>query len=150
MRSPPCVPFLQYGISRILLGAAEAGFFPGVLLYLTTWFPKAYMARIVAVFMVAVPLSNFIGSPLSVLLLKMDGIWDYRGWQWLLMLEALPAVIMGIATLFFSPANRLKLAGSPMTKKTGCQAVLKMSKKSASKARTTSHTNTVRARFGQP
>ncbi|CAI3789198.1 Putative tartrate transporter [Pseudomonas sp. MM227] len=105
MRSPPCVPFLQYGISRILLGAAEAGFFPGVLLYLTTWFPKAYMARIVAVFMVAVPLSNFIGSPLSVLLLKMDGIWDYRGWQWLLMLEALPAVIMGIATLFFLPSK---------------------------------------------
>lgn len=96
---------ISYGISRFLLGAAEAGFFPGVLLYLTTWFPKAYMARIVAVFMVAVPLSNFIGSPLSVLLLKMDGIWDYRGWQWLLMLEALPAVIMGIATLFFLPSK---------------------------------------------
>ena len=96
---------ISYGISRFLLGAAEAGFFPGVLLYLTTWFPKAYMARIVAVFMVAVPLSNFIGSPLSVLLLKLDGLWDYRGWQWLLMLEALPAVIMGIATLFFLPSK---------------------------------------------
>ncbi|MCX9150081.1 MFS transporter [Pseudomonas sp. TB1-B1] len=96
---------ISFGISRFLLGAAEAGFFPGVLLYLTTWFPKAYMARIVAVFMVAVPLSNFIGSPLSVLLLKLDGLWDYRGWQWLLMLEALPAVIMGIATLFFLPSK---------------------------------------------
>ncbi|MCD5987212.1 MFS transporter [Pseudomonas sp. CDFA 553] len=96
---------ISFGISRFLLGAAEAGFFPGVLLYLTTWFPKAYMARIVAVFMVAVPLSNFIGSPLSVLLLKLDGLWGYRGWQWLLMLEALPAVIMGIATLFFLPSK---------------------------------------------
>jgi len=104
-----CTAFItgpvSYGISRFLLGAAEAGFFPGVILYLTTWFPKAYMARIVAVFMVAVPLSNFIGSPLSALLLKMDGIMDYRGWQWLLMLEALPAVVMGVAVLFLLPSN---------------------------------------------
>ncbi|TDI23671.1 MFS transporter, partial [Acinetobacter baumannii] len=55
---------ISYAISRFLLGAAEAGFFPGVLLYLTLWFPKRYMARIVAVFLVAIPLSNFIGSPL--------------------------------------------------------------------------------------
>lgn len=104
-----CTAFItgpvSFGIARFLLGAAEAGFFPGVILYLTTWFPKAYMARIVAVFMVAVPLSNFIGSPLSALLLKMDGIWDFRGWQWLLMLEAAPAVILGILVLFILPSN---------------------------------------------
>ena len=95
----------SFGLSRFLLGAAEAGFFPGVILYLTQWFPKAYMARIVAVFMVAVPLSNFLGSPLSAVLLKLDGFLDFRGWQWLLMLEALPAVIMGVLTLFLLPSK---------------------------------------------
>lgn len=95
---------ISYGISRFLLGAAEAGFFPGVILYLTTWFPKAYMARIIAIFMVAVPLSNFIGSPLAALLLKLDGALGFRGWQWLLMLEAVPAVILGIAVLIWLPS----------------------------------------------
>ncbi len=96
---------ISYGVSRFLLGAAEAGFFPGVILYLTTWFPKAYMARIVALFMVAVPLSNFIGSPLAALLLKLDGVAGYRGWQWLLMLEALPAMLLGIAVLLWLPSK---------------------------------------------
>lgn len=96
---------ISYGVSRFLLGAAEAGFFPGVILYLTTWFPKAYMARIIAVFMVAVPLSNFIGSPLAAMLLKLDGTWDFRGWQWLLMLEAVPAMVLGIAVLIWLPSK---------------------------------------------
>jgi MFS family permease len=85
---------------RFLLGAAEAGFFPGVLLYLTYWIPAQYRGRIVATFMVAIPAASFIGSPISALLLQMDGIWGLRGWHWLFLLEGIPTVLMGIACLF--------------------------------------------------
>lgn len=84
---------------RLLLGAAEAGFFPGVVLYLTYWFPAAWRARIVALFMVAIPLSSLFGSPLSAALLGLDGLLGLRGWQWLFLLEALPAVLLGLFTL---------------------------------------------------
>lgn len=94
---------ISYSVSRFLLGAAEAGFFPGVILYLSQCIPKAYMARIIAIFMVAIPLSNFIGSPLSALLLKLDGLADFSGWQWLLMLEAIPAIILGLLALKVLP-----------------------------------------------
>jgi MFS family permease len=82
-----------------LLGAAEAGFFPGVILFLTYWFPAAYRAQIVAVFMVAIPLSSFLGSPISGALLTMDGLLGLRGWQWL-FIEAIPAVILGVGCYF--------------------------------------------------
>lgn len=87
-------------VMRFLLGAAEAGFFPGVLLYLTYWLPSAYRARMVALFMVAIPAANFIGSPLSGLLLSLDGWMGMRGWHWLFILEGIPAVLLGIACLF--------------------------------------------------
>ena len=81
---------VTFSIARFLLGAAEAGFFPGVILYLTYWFPKAYRARIVAMFMVAIPVSSFLGSPLSAALLTLDGVGGLRGWQWLLICEVNP------------------------------------------------------------
>src|SRR5215510_10931660 len=84
---------------RLLLGAAEAGFFPGVVLYLTYWFPAEYRARIIGVFMVAIPVSSFIGSPISAALLETDGWLGLRGWQWMFILEALPAILLGIACL---------------------------------------------------
>ncbi len=87
-------------IMRFLLGAAEAGFFPGVILYLTYWLPANYRARMVAIFMVAIPGANFIGSPLSGLLLSLDGWLGMRGWHWLFILEGIPAVLLGIACLF--------------------------------------------------
>jgi len=90
----------SFYILRFLLGAAEAGFFPGVLLYLSYWVPVAYRARIVATFMVAIPAASFIGSPISALLLQMDGIAGLRGWHWLFILEGIPTVILGIACLF--------------------------------------------------
>lgn len=89
-------PHSFYGM-RILLGAAEAGFFPGVILYLTQWFPAAYRARVIAVFMVAVPLSSFIGSPLSASLLQLDGLFGLQGWQLMFLLEGIPAVLVGMA-----------------------------------------------------
>jgi ACS family tartrate transporter-like MFS transporter len=86
---------------RLLLGAAEAGFFPGVILYLTYWFPAQYRGRIVALFMVAIPLSSFFGSPISAALLQLDGLLGLHGWQWMFVLEALPAVVLGIVAFFF-------------------------------------------------
>lgn len=93
---------------RALLGAAEAGFFPGVAFYLATWFPAEYRTRIVAWFMVAIPISAVIGGPVSGLLLSMDGTWGLAGWQWLFIAEGLPAVFVGLSLLwlmFDSPEN---------------------------------------------
>ena len=95
-------PYSFY-VSRFLLGAGEAGFFPGVILYLTYWFPKAYRARIVAVFMVAIPLSSFLGSPISAGLLELEGVGGMHGWQWLFIAEGLPAALLGIGALFVLP-----------------------------------------------
>jgi len=85
---------------RALLGAAEAGFFPGVAFYLATWFPAEYRTRIVAWFMVAIPISSVIGGPVSGLLLSMDGIAGLAGWQWLFLAEGLPAVFVGVSLLW--------------------------------------------------
>src|SRR5262245_7714597 len=85
---------------RFLLGAAEAGFFPGVILYITYWFPAEYRARIIGWFTVAIPVSSFIGSPISAMLLvATDGWMGLRGWQWMFILEALPAVVLGVICL---------------------------------------------------
>jgi MFS transporter, ACS family, tartrate transporter len=86
---------------RILLGFAEAGFFPGIIFFLTLWFPAAYRARIVGYFMAAIPLSLAIGSPASAALLGLDGAWDLRGWQWLFVVEALPSIILSVVTFFY-------------------------------------------------
>src|SRR5215813_10832220 len=84
---------------RLLLGAAEAGFFPGVILYLTYWFPAEYRARIIGLFTAAIPVSSFLGSPISAALLGTDGWLGLRGWQWMFILEGIPAVLLGLACL---------------------------------------------------
>ena len=84
---------------RFLLGAAEAGFFPGVILYITYWFPAQYRARIIGWFTVAIPVSSFLGSPISAALLQVDGWMGLRGWQWMFVLEAVPAVVLGLVCL---------------------------------------------------
>lgn len=89
----------SFYLMRVLLGAAEAGFFPGVILYLTYWFPPEYRARVIAMFTVAIPISSFLGSPISAFLLEMDGWLGLRGWQWMFILEAIPAVLLGLACL---------------------------------------------------
>jgi D-galactonate transporter len=88
---------------RFLLGAAEAGFFPGIILYLTYWFPARERARIVSIFMAAVPLATVFGGPLSGALLEMHGLFGLRGWQWLFIIEGLPAVLLGFAALRLLP-----------------------------------------------
>jgi ACS family tartrate transporter-like MFS transporter len=87
---------------RFLLGAAEAGFFPGIILYLTYWFPSEYRARFIGIFMVAIPISSFLGSPVSGALLQIDAL-GLRGWQWLFILEGLPAVLMAGLVLWVLP-----------------------------------------------
>ena len=91
-------PYSFYGM-RLLLGAAEAGFFPGVVLFLTYWFPAAYRARIIAIFMVSIPVASFVGSPVSALLLELNGVLGLKGWQWLFLMEAIPTVLLGLACL---------------------------------------------------
>ena len=88
--------------SRFLLGLAEAGFFPGVILYLTYWFPTEYRARIIGVFMISIPISSFLGSPVSGALLGLSA-WGLKGWQWLFILEGLPALLMAAAVLLLLP-----------------------------------------------
>jgi MFS transporter, ACS family, tartrate transporter len=84
---------------RLLLGAAEAGFFPGVAFYLSTWFPAHYRTRMIAWFMVAIPVSSVIGGPVSGWLLNMDGFGGLQGWQWMFIIEGLPAVVIGLSLL---------------------------------------------------
>jgi ACS family tartrate transporter-like MFS transporter len=89
----------SFYVLRFTLGVAEAGFFPGMLLYLTYWFPQAYLARFTASFMTGIPLAFIIGGPLSSLILEMDGIGGLRGWQWLFLIEGLPAFILAFVAL---------------------------------------------------
>ena len=86
---------------RFLLGIAEAGFFPGIILYLTYWFPARERARIVSLFMAAVPLATVVGGPVSGALLELHGLGGLKGWQWLFIVEALPAVVLGFIALKF-------------------------------------------------
>jgi len=93
---------LEFYFVRILLGIAEAGFFPGIILYLTYWFPSGQRARTVAFFMVASPLTGVLGSPLSGTIMQyMDQAGGLRGWQWVFLLEGIPAVILGVVALYF-------------------------------------------------
>ncbi|MGH9310992.1 MAG: MFS transporter [Vicinamibacterales bacterium] len=82
--------------ARVLLGIAEAGFFPGIILYLTYWIPAADRARTGALFMMAAPVAVIVGAPLSEALLLLDGRLGLKGWQWLFLMEGLPAVVLGL------------------------------------------------------
>jgi len=106
---------------RFLLGAAEAGFFPGMIYYLTLWYPEAERARAVARFMLAIPLSGVVGGPVSGALLELHGAAGLSGWQWLFLLEGIPAVLLGLVVYrvlpdgpedarWLTPAERQALA----------------------------------------
>lgn len=87
---------------RFLLGVVESGFFPGVILYLTFWYPRKYRAKMIAAFMTAVPISGVIGGPISGWILDaMSHADGFRGWQWLFLFEAIPSIVAGIATAYF-------------------------------------------------
>lgn len=86
---------------RFLLGVAEAGFFPGIIVYLSYWFPAQKRAQVTAIFMAAAPISTALGSPISAALLEMHGMMGFAGWQWMFVLEAVPAVFLGVVVLFW-------------------------------------------------
>ena len=94
-------PWSFYGL-RFLLGAAEAGLYPGMILYMTYWFPQATRGRFIALFLAAVPMASVIGGPLSGLLLDVSGH-GLKGWQWMLLLEGAPSVLLGVALLWLLP-----------------------------------------------
>jgi ACS family tartrate transporter-like MFS transporter len=99
-----CMTFIHSAGSfyalRFLLGVGEAGFVPGMLLYLTYWFPSHERARAVAWFMTATSLAGVVGGPLSSALLQLDGLWGLHGWQWLFIAEGIPTILLGISVLF--------------------------------------------------
>ena len=97
VRSP-----MAFYVMRFLLGAAEAGFIPGVLLYLTYWFPAGRRGRIMALFLTAIPMASVFGGPLSGWILSaVSGAHGYSGWQWLFFIEAIPSLVLGVAILFY-------------------------------------------------
>ena len=108
-----CMAFVDsptsFYVVRFLLGASEAGFFPGIILYLSYWFPARHRAGVTALFMAAAPISTALGSPISAALLEMNGLMGLHGWQWMFILEAIPAVILGVV-VFFYMTDRPELA----------------------------------------
>jgi ACS family tartrate transporter-like MFS transporter len=90
----------SFGIVRFLLGAAEAGFFPGIILYFTYWFPSYHHARIVSGFLIGLPIAVAAGAPLSTALLELDGLFGLRGWQIMYLAEGIPTLLLGIVTFF--------------------------------------------------
>ncbi|NCE83718.1 MFS transporter [Pseudomonas sp. Q1] len=99
---------ISFSIARFLLGVAEAGFTPGVYLYFTYWFPGKWRAKATAAFLLGIPVANIVGSPFSGWLLEQHGVLGLRNWQLLLITEALPAVLLGIACLFLLVDTPLK------------------------------------------
>src|SRR5579863_1625118 len=92
----------MFYVMRFLLGAAEAGFFPGIILYLTYWFPARRRGRMTTLFMTAIALSGLIGGPVSGWIMKnFDGVNNWHGWQWLFLLEGIPSIVVGIVVFIF-------------------------------------------------
>jgi ACS family tartrate transporter-like MFS transporter len=98
----------SFYVVRFLLGVAEAGFFPGMILYMSYWFPRTYRARLIATFMIAVPVSRILGGPLSSIILQMDGVAGLEGWRWLFLIEGTPACLLALAVLKFLPDGPAK------------------------------------------
>ena len=124
---------LAFYVLRFLLGAAEAGFFPGMIYYLSLWYPEAQRARAIAGFMTAVPVSGVIGGPLSGALLNLNGMFGLAGWQWLFLVEGLPAALLGGIVLVYLtdrpeaahwliPAERHWLVSKLATEPAACAA----------------------------
>jgi len=94
---------MAFYVLRFLLGVAEAGFFPGMMLYLTFWFPTATRARFNGMFLASILIANILGSPLSGFILGMNGVAGLHGWQWLFLVEGVPACVLAFAVLVFLP-----------------------------------------------
>jgi MFS family permease len=127
----------SFWVLRFLVGVAEAGFFPGVILYLTYWFPSAWRARMIAAFMVAIPVSLSVGGPVSNwAMTATQGLWGLKPWQWLFILEGLPTVLLAGVVLKFLPGRPAEAAWLTAEEKAWLQARLEY------------ETGSIRARHG--
>src|ERR1700712_4859440 len=119
---------------RFLLGIAEAGLFPGMLLYLTYWFPRAYRARVNAALVLAIPASGALGAPVATSLLELNGVLGLAGWKWMFLLEGIPTVVLGFVVLrlltdrpanatWLAPANRAWLEATMARERSAVEAV---------------------------
>jgi ACS family tartrate transporter-like MFS transporter len=115
---------LSFYLLRFLLGVAEAGFFPGMIFYLTLWFPRSYRTRFASLFLCAIPLSGIVGGPLSGYILELDGVLSLHGWQWLFLLEGLPASLLAFAVLKWLPDGPAQAAWLNQSEKTAIEARL--------------------------
>ncbi len=127
----------SFYVLRFLLGAAEAGFFPGIILYLSYWFPARQRAAVTAIFMAAAPLSTVLGSPVSGALLEMHGMMGLSGWQWMFIVEGVPAVLLGVVVLFYMTDRPEKATWLSNDERNWL--VRTMNAEAAQKARTASH-----------
>ncbi|MDR2998859.1 MAG: MFS transporter [Microbacterium sp.] len=93
----------QFTIARFILGVAEAGFFPGVLLYLTLWFPREYRTQVLAVFALSNPIANAVAAPLSGWIMSLHGMWGLEGWQLVFLIEGIPAILLAFVVFFWLP-----------------------------------------------
>jgi len=114
---------------RFLLGVAEAGFLPGIIYYLTLWYPARRRARAVALFMAATPVAGIVGAPLSGLLLGLDGALGLAGWQWMFVLEGIPAVLLGFSVLRYLPDGPEQAAWLDGTERAALAAELAVSRR---------------------
>ena len=125
---------VSFLVLRFLLGVAEAGFFPGMIFYLTHWFPSSVRARAISILYVAIPASNAIASVISGAILGMDGVLGLKGWQWVFVIEAIPAVLLAFVVLrlmpdrparaaWLSPEQRAWLEGELQSEQRGVESV---------------------------
>ena len=120
---------------RVLLGFAEAGFFPGIIFFLTLWFPASHRARIVGYFMAAIPLSSALGSPVSAALLGLDGVWALHGWQWLFIVEALPSIVLSVVVFIYLTDRPADATWLDPTRAPGCSGAWRSRTSGASMSR---------------
>ncbi|MBY0491760.1 MAG: MFS transporter [Gemmatimonadaceae bacterium] len=126
---------------RFLLGVAEAGFFPGIILYLTFWFPMARRAQTVSIFMTAIAVANVVGGPLSGWIMEhFDGRAGWGGWQWLFVLECLPSLIMGVVVFFRLPNGPQDARWLTDEEKRAIQVALELDRTARAETTTTRHT----------
>lgn len=126
---------MSFYVMRLLLGAAEAGFYPGVLYFFTLWFPAAYRGRIIGLFLASIPITGIIGAPLSGWLLTLDGLGGLRGWQWLYIVEGLPAILLAPLVVFLIQDTPAKAKWLPEADRLRLENILSLEKRSVDNKR---------------
>src|SRR5271170_5977896 len=126
----------SFGVVRFFLGVAEAGFFPGIILYFTYWFPSYHHARIVSGFLIGLPVAVALGAPISTGLLGLDGLFGLRGWQVMYIAEGVPTVLIGIVTLFVLTDRPARANFLTVEEKTWLSAKLDSERKAKEAVRT--------------